>query len=484
MVTIQATRPDAEVAHAIEGARSHTVKLRIPFPFAGLTLAMILVVAACTSSDGDATPDADLRPTNESVATATPVGATQTVAPTVELPATAAPTTSPAPTLSPDLVRLLSVIEGRVVKERGLVNTSEATRKVVTREEIGEIIAQDFEEDADLEEIRAIQNLLILLGLLDDGDDLLELLIALNSSQVIGQFNLRSGELYIVSDGAEFGVLEEYTYAHEYTHALQQGSFNLLAERESREDDSEASGAYTALVEGDASLLSGAYLGEYLNLLDLVRAANAVDVGGLDDAPFVLQESLVFPYREGLAFVTELYRQGGWRAVDDAYRDPPSTTEQILHPEKYRQREGRVEVTLPDIAAALGDGWVEVRTESIGEFDLRILLQSQLSASEASRGAAGWGGDRYALLDGPAGQRVLVSLVRWDTEQDASEFFDAYNRLLERRGADVDRAPGSLRGVTPDSLTHSLRIGGDETLLIITSEAALIDRIAPLFPGV
>ena len=443
---------------------------------------MLLVVAACSSGVGDATPDVDRRSTNESTATATLVGAARTVAPTDEPTATARRTAGPAPTLSPDLVSLLSAIEGRVVKERGLGDAQDSMRKVVTREEIGDIIAQDFEEDTDPEEIRAIQNLLVMLGLLDDGDDLLDQLIALNSSQVIGQFNLRSGELYIVSDGAEFGVLEEFTYAHEYTHALQQGSFNLLAERESREDDSEASGAYTALVEGDASLLGGAYLGEYLNPLDLFRAANAVDDGGLDDAPFVLQESLVFPYREGLAFVTDLYRQGGWRAVDDAYRDPPSTTEQILHPEKYRQREARVEVTLPDIAAALGDGWVEDRTKSIGELDLRILLQSQLSAGEASRGAAGWGGDRYALLDGPAGQRVLVSLVRWDTEQDASEFFDAYERLLDRRGADVDHAPGSLRGVTPDLFTHSMRIGVDETLLIITSEAPLINRIAPLFP--
>ena len=47
---------------------------------------------------------------------------------------------------------------------------------------------------------------------------------------------------------------------------------------------------------------------------------------------------MIFPYFKGMVFCAKIANQGGWAAIDDVYRNPPLSTEQILHPEKYRAK--------------------------------------------------------------------------------------------------------------------------------------------------
>ena len=479
--------------------------------FTSLVMAAALAVSACVSDRGPApTPSPRPLPSPTSAApppTATPAprvtptrgqtpGPTATSTPRVTLtrgqtpgptatPA-AAPspeaTTLPAPTLAPEVLALLAEIERRVVEERGLNEAKEAQRRIVSKDELRRMLGEQFKEEEDLEEMEITQALLITVGLLEEGQDLRQLLIDLRAGQVAGQFNLETGELNIVSEG-EFGILEEWTYAHEYAHALQQGTFDILHKRESVEDDSEASAALTALIEGDATLLAALYTTKYLSFQELSRAAaEAGDSEGLDEAPLVLRESLFFPYTAGVSFTVSLFQQGGWSAINQAYADPPVTTEQILHPEKYTAREGPLEVTLPEIAPSLGEGWELADEETFGEFDLTLLLRLHISDGDAQRAAAGWGGDRYAFLRGPEGQAAFVDHIRWDTPQDAEEFFEAYEESLERQGAVVAGGDTALDASTDDRV-HVLRLKVGETLLIIATEPGLAERILPLFDG-
>ena len=62
----------------------------------------------------------------------------------------------------------------------------------------------------------------------------------------------------------------------------------------------------------------------------------------------------------------------------------------------------------------------------MGEFLIRSYLEEHLGDIQAEEAAAGWGGDRYSLLSGPEGERVLVSLIKWDTFDDSAEFFQAF----------------------------------------------------------
>jgi len=169
----------------------------------------------------------------------------------------------------------------------------------------------------------------------------------------------------------------------------------------------------------------------------------------LDKAPRALRESLIFPYQDGEKWVNALYKRGGWNDVSQAFTTLPQSTEQILHPEKYFAHEAPVMVTLPDIAPLLNrseppavaggpsasrSAWRRIAYDVQGEWGFYLILDQFLkSPAESRRAAAGWGGDRFAVYEGPKGEVLIASLSVWDTENDAREFFDAYVRRTELR---------------------------------------------------
>src|SRR5205814_2053342 len=120
-------------------------------------------------------------------------------------------------------------------------------------------------------------------------------------------------------------------------------------------------------------------------------------------------------------------------AVNAAFSSPPRSTEQIIHPEKYLAREQPIEVALPDLAAALGPGWTQLRSDVLGELDLRILLEQFIDPAVAAKGAEGWGGDRFSLLESTNGQLALLISTVWDSDDEAGEFFNDFVETVGRR---------------------------------------------------
>ena len=86
-------------------------------------------------------------------------------------------------------------------------------------------------------------------------------------------------------------------------------------------------------------------------------------------------------------------------------------------------------------------GWHRIDTDVNGEWGYYLVLDQFLNAAaESKRAAAGWGGDRYALYEGPNGQVFLAQVAVWDTENDAREFFDAYVKRTELRYPDAKQS--------------------------------------------
>ena len=350
----------------------------------------------------------------------------------------------------------------------------------MTRPELQAYYAQRFEDSSSDEEFATDQQVLELLGLLEEGQDLKQLLLDLFSEGVLGFFDTETGDLVVVGEADEFGALEEITYAHEFTHALQHQRFDLLALQERVEEDSEADAALRALVEGDATLSMLRYAGKYLSREEIRSLSD--DDGETDgvDAPQFLIDSISFPYREGLQFVISLYRAGGWGAVNSAFEAPPVSTEQILHPERYGSDQP-VKVALPQLGPALGEGWRLRDEETLGEFDLKLMLKVHLSDSAASRAAEGWGGDRFVYFQGPAGERLLVLLAVWDSSKDADEFFDAYGRWLRSQEIRPEESGTALVWSTEERRS-SLRLQEDRTLLILAPTGDVSEQVLSLFP--
>jgi hypothetical protein len=173
--------------------------------------------------------------------------------------------------------------------------------------------------------------------------------------------------------------------------------------------------------------------GEHLGRLPDVAPAQRAIVTSVTGpmagrTPRYLRTLLTFPYADGLGFVHAWRRRHPWTEVKRLYRDPPRSTAQILHPERYLdRREDPVAVSLPDLAPLLGPGARRVVEDDAGEFALREVLQEFLGDGAS---AAGWRGDRYALWDDAAGGPVLLAVTVWESEPAADAFAAAYRRLL------------------------------------------------------
>jgi hypothetical protein len=424
--------------------------------FVGIALWYLAV--ACTQTESTVTPTT--LPTPATTATSTPV-LTITQVPSHRV----TPMASPPPTRSPTphpLTPLFDQILEKTSAIRGLEPLTDVTPMFMTREELSASLRQDMENDRG--DILKSEALLKILGLIPSDADLYRMLLELYGEQVMGFYDPDAQELYMIQDIEEFTPIEEATLAHEYTHALQQQHFDIHTMSEETEEDSEASAALSALIEGDASAVQFEYMFTHFTSRQLQgRFDDDGDSAVFDASPYFLQQSLLFPYAAGLDLMDAILRSGQWD-VDSAWADPPVSTEQVLHPDKYFQGELPVAVALPDVATVLAQGWREVYTDVIGEFTLRTYLETRTGEGAAASAAAGWGGDRFALLEGPQGERVLVTLLSWDTVQDAWEFFDA----LE----------------SSDSVSDEgyLALQEDQVLWIISPSSSLTYEIMVLFP--
>ena len=248
-------------------------------------------------------------------------------------------------------------------------------------------------------------------------------------------YDPRTTTFTLIGPVESIGALEEIVVAHEYGHALQDATWDLEGSRIKDLSRSDAILAQQALIEGDATALMYEWAERELGFLDLLRvSAQALtdqDSRRLARMPDILRRQLEFPYLDGYAFVNAVRARGGWDAVDEAWDVPPISTEQVLHPELYPD-ELPVQIALPDVAAALGQGWIESYQQTLGEMQTHVwvadgrrprslfpVLPAQLPRAEA---AAGWGGDRLVSLDGPDGAWAVVWQTDWDTEIDQQEF--------------------------------------------------------------
>lgn len=326
---------------------------------------------------------------------------------------------------------LRAEIEANVVEIRGLEPLQPITLTFLTREELAQQVQADFAEDADPEESQQDALVLAAFDFVERDFDLYQTYVDLYSEQILGYYDPETAEFVVVSDDFEMDVTEQWTHAHEFMHALQDQHYQLeLIADETL--DSEASAALRALAEGEAELIQGLYLYSGYFSADeqaeiLASFEQAAD-SSLDDIPPILLSNLSFPYNEGFEFVLTLFTEGGgtFELIDQAWQNLPTSTEQIIHPDRYFAGDNPIPVSLPPLTATLGAGWQRLDEDVFGEFFLREYLSQQLSLADAETAAEGWGGDRYAVYGNENGEVVMVLRLVWDTTQDSQQFAAAY----------------------------------------------------------
>jgi hypothetical protein len=329
-------------------------------------------------------------------------------------------------------------------------------------------------------------------GLIPVTTDYVGLMVDLMTDQIAGYYDPDTKKLTVSTSAGSDPQWLEMVLAHELDHGLQDQAFDLKAFEDLPDGEGDAQLARQALVEGDGIALMLEVLlarqhvappwGNPRVADELVKAMSAPSGDSLDKAPLAVREQMLFPYRDGFAFVAALRRHKPWSAVDAAFKRPPRSTEQILHPEKYARDEKPIVVTagplpsLPDYAIAHHTVW--------GEYGFELFLRAHGVSDEiAGEAAAGWGGDRAAVYAkaGDANPLHAIGLVRlaWDTEPDAIEAHDAAVRALDQTtpGATLGNDETQTRWLALDGTVSVVERRGTSLVIGVGIPVRLADAV-------
>lgn len=314
----------------------------------------------------------------------------------------------------------VSDIAEAVADLRGLTFPSDVDPMFVSDEEMGRRVRELVEEGYPPEIEDFDTRLLVSLGMLPEGYDLLSAQMDLLDSGVAGYYDPDTGELVVATPDSDqpLPAIDQITLAHEMIHALTDAKLGIPDALDNPRADPEIIRAQQALIEGDATLgmqqftLGALGFEEQMAMLADPRILGAQQEAG--EFPYVLSNGLQLPYTEGMSFNCALYTDGGWAAVDAAYDDPPTNTSQILFPERYVV--DRTEAVDPEPVGSPGSGWVSLREVGFGAVDLMMLFSAPgddtgAALSDPRERARGWGGGQVEVWSHESDSAVGISLV-------------------------------------------------------------------------
>ena len=350
----------------------------------------------------------------------------------------ATPATPPAAKL-PDragLEKLLletDAIAATVSSVRGLALKKALTRGIMSRPEIEARVKLRLEEEYKPNEMASEERALKRLGMLPADLSYKDAVLGLLKDQIAGFYDPKAKQLYL-ADWIDASY-QRMVMAHEIAHVLQDQHFDLQKYAPTNKQNADEQLARQAVVEGDGiAVMIEVMAREAGNAGDpwaspdqaraLVKMMEAGDDGALSTAPLLLKESLVFPYAAGLRLVAELRRTLPWARLNELYKRPPRSTEQVIHPEKWV----RPEAPVPVLALKPLPQTRQLYSNIMGELLTSVFFrQHGVTETRARAAAAGWGGDRIQVF-APAGlgepaldDLVVVWRSTWDTEADAVE---------------------------------------------------------------
>ncbi|RMF79630.1 MAG: hypothetical protein D6744_08950, partial [Planctomycetota bacterium] len=383
--------------------------------------------------------------------------------------------TRPAPLSTRELVELARSVRREVEELRGWKFKRDVPTEVYDERQLRAFIEKKiFEEQFGGGRLERTEAFLRMVGLIPEDCDLRDTIVAVLLNQVGGFYGGRTKSFYMLKrEGVGYGPLLTRTLvAHELTHALDDQYVDLgkLINTELSEDAAIAIGA---VVEGSATVLMTRYMMRAMLSGDFdteqIMQAQAQEMErsqAFFRAPPYFS-TLLANYICGMYFINRgapPVPVAGAIADDPAganvgenllaaAADPPESSEQILHPEKYWNKQTRdrpVLVNEDDVARLVAPlGLHVVHRNTVGELLCALLTSDEhreldiigasLPGYWTNDAAEGWGGDRFLLLSegADAGQAAKdlrglrgVWITIWDTPEDRDEFVADY--ALER----------------------------------------------------
>jgi hypothetical protein len=400
---------------------------------------LALVLAACS---GTPSPPTTPSPASTGSTAATPVAATD------------AGRTNDGAGQSKETRAVARTLE-KVSKIRGLESTRVVPGEKLERTDLVARVKDKALREYPPEALRREGQLIQLMGFAPATFDYLGEMMKLLEAQLEGFYEPNNGTMYLAADLK--GEQAKATLAHELVHALQDQHWDLKSRSSYKPGEGDKSLALAAIAEGDATsaMLDFMMLPSRTALDlpdDMLRELmkSGIAVGDVQSVPHILKTTLIAPYVEGVAFIHALRRRGGWDAVNAAWAKLPTTTEQILHLDKFDLQEPAIDVPAPS-GSTLGAGWKKDDEDTFGELDLALTFGEWMEADEGRAAVAGWGGDRSAVYT--KGDEIALALhIKMDGAQKAPSPGAYADRLFTKVSAGLKKHLGKTQADAPGTI--------------------------------
>lgn len=369
-----------------------------------------------------------------------------------------------------DLFRSVDEILSFVSTDTKLPIDHSVKRKLISRDEVNHYLKEKFDEDEGAKRMERSEIVLKKFGLLDQDFHLRPFLLSLLTEQIAGFYDNKTKTVNLL-DWIEPDE-QKPVLAHELTHALQDQKIGLTKwsdvsmsdTSKNVQDDNrhlqvdEADTARTAVAEGQAMAVfidytlrsTGKTLADAPDLSDRLKE-QVTDTSGspiMARAPLLLQQSLMFPYSEGLTFEQAiLVKAGKDAAFAGVLANPPSSSFEIIHPNAYMAHAPVPVIRLPDIHPLLDPEYVPYDIGVMGELDVRILSELFGGRELATALAPEWNGGVYYAAQRksavtPAEKESTASIgllyySRWKNSDSARSFMRIYASQIPRKYSNV-----------------------------------------------
>ncbi len=316
---------------------------------------------------------------------------------------------------------------------RQLPATGPVTGRVITRDQMVQRVEHELDTEIPPAVVSASGEILFALGTVPASFDYRHGLLDVMRAELLGFYEPHDKTMYLGGDlrGAE----RDATLWHELVHALQDQHYGLEKLLVFSADAGDWQGAVHALAEGDATsaMLDAMFAPKGMRAPDVPDSVmdleGALSAGAVQQVPAIIKRSVIAPYVDGLAFVNSVRRRGGWPSVDAVWKRLPTSTEQILHLDKYDAHEDPE--PLPALVSNPGGPSQPTYSDVYGEETLRILFEEWMPARAAHDAASGWAGDRVTSFSD--GELTSVAWrIRFDTDSAALNGLHAFARGILR----------------------------------------------------
>jgi hypothetical protein len=354
---------------------------------------------------------------------------------------------------------------------RGVKFKSKVDYEIVNREQMLKVIKDEISRQYNKDDIMYMDVILKLLKIVDASFNLEEFMDKLYQEQAGGLYDARSKKLYI-ADWIQAELLDIVLF-HELVHALDDQYYDLEKFAFS-EKSSDVKMAHLSIIEGIGTYYMLEYtfekfgmdaeqMKDVINFDVLYRMQDINTLPGMDaigNAPKYLIQQLLFPYFKGAGFVSAFIKANSEKRLSELYTNPPVSTEQIMHIERYTtDKPGRVEIKLDRKKLK---GWGVVYSDEMGEMGLNLMLNDNLSVDESDLASEGWNGDRLILLKN-GDKYGLIMRIAWDSEKDVGEFRDNFVKWFSGK----EEKEGNVSWLVGDGINCLLQVKDLETVMIL-----------------